>query len=71
MNTYDLKQMRIELIKVLTGTLNKSSRWYKDDYETICAAVNRKTRKELMESLGRQMAVLRVSNEEINRHCNV
>lgn len=69
MNNYDLPVMRKQLISVLAKSLDKSSKWYKDDYEAICAGVNRKTRKELIESLDRQNAVNGVSKELIKRHC--
>ena len=62
---------RNELIKMLAGTLNKNSKRYREDYDNICKAVNRKTRKELIEALNRQNAVLHVSQSEIDRHCQV
>jgi hypothetical protein len=67
-NNYDLKAMRIELIKLVAATLDKKSKFYKDDYETICSGVNKKTRKELMESLERQRAIAQTTQAEINKH---
>lgn len=71
MSTYDMAAMRKQLISKLATNLNKSSKFYRDDYEGICKAVNRKTRKELLESLGRTRAIASVSNAEIVRNCKV
>lgn len=67
-NNYDLKAMRIELIKMVTKSLNKKSKFYKEDYETIVNGVNKKTRKELIESLERQTAIAQTTQSEINKH---
>jgi hypothetical protein len=67
-NNYDLKAMRIELIKIVTKSLDKKSKFYKEDYETIVRGVNKKTRKELIESLERQNAIAQTTQAEINKH---
>jgi hypothetical protein len=60
---------RKELITLLSKTLRKDSKFYRDDYEAIVAGVNRKTLKELMESLDRQRSISRASSAEIRVHC--
>lgn len=65
---YDMKGMRLEAIKLLSSTLKKDSKWYKDDYESIVKAVNSKTRKELIDTLSRFNAVMNVSAQEIKLH---
>ena len=69
MNTYDLKAMRIELIKLLTSSLNKKSKHFADDKEQIINHVNRMTRAKLIESLGRQKAISTVTEREIYNNC--
>lgn len=71
MNTYDMPSMRKELIVKLAASLKKSSKFYSEDYEGICKTVNHKTRKELIESLGRTEAIASVSKSEILRNCQV
>lgn len=66
---YDMKASRVKLINLLAKSLNKSSKWYAEDYENIVSSVNRKTRKELLESLERQRAISQVSESEIKRNC--
>lgn len=69
MNTYDMAEMRKVLITLLSRSLKKDSKWYADDYEVIVKAVNKKTRKALIESLDRQTAIANVTKSEIKRNC--
>lgn len=69
MNTYNLKAIRVELIGLLLATLNKKSKWYDQDKEHIITNVNRMTRKELLNTLGRQKAISTVSKSEIINNC--
>ena len=69
MNTYNLKAIRIELISLLLATLNKKSKWYDQDKETIITNVNRMTRKELLNTLERQKAISAVTKSEIINNC--
>ena len=71
MSNYDMPKLRRELIELLTKNLKKTSKFYKDDYEAIVAGVNRKTRKELLETLERQRAINGVTKAEIKRNCQV
>lgn len=68
---YDLKTMRHSLIIILSKNLNKNSNWYSEDYNKICEAVSRKTRKELIESLERWDAVESLCKSEILFNCKV
>ncbi len=70
-NNYDLKSMRIELITLLSASLNNQSKFYKEDYQNLVAGVNRKTRKELIESIERQKAIAQTTESEISRNCRV
>ena len=69
MNTYDLPAMRKALISLLAASLRKGSKFYRDDYETICRNVNRMTAKQLRESLARQTAIANVTKAEAAAHC--
>lgn len=69
MNTYNLKAIRVELIGLLLATLNKKSKWYDQDKETIITNVNRMTRKELLNTLERQKAISAVTKSEIINNC--
>jgi len=71
MTNYDLPKLRRELIELLAKTLKKGSKFYKEDYDNIVTAVNRKTRKELLESLERQRAINGVTKAEIKRNCQI
>ena len=66
---YDMPGMRKELIAILASGLKSSSKFYKEDYESIVRATNRKTRKELIEALNRHRAVSGVTQPEIKRNC--
>jgi len=68
---YDMKGMRIALINLLANSLNKNSKFYKEDYDVMVSGVNKKTRKELIESLSRWNAVDALSQGEINTHCQL
>lgn len=68
---YDLKSMRIELIELLSATLKKDSKFYHADKEAIIVSVNRKTRRELIESIERQYAVRTITKKEIFAHCQL
>lgn len=69
MNNYDLARMRIDLIDMLVGTLNKQSKYFTEDREQIIKHVNKMTRAQLIESLGRQKAVSSVTKREIYNNC--
>lgn len=66
---YDMSFMRKTLILLFSKSLKKDSNWYQDDYNTICKAVNSKTRKELIETLERWNAVDSLKISEVNKHC--
>lgn len=66
---YDLPAMRKEYIILASGSLKKTSKFYTEDYENICRAANRMTRRELMESIGRQYAIRELSQAETRQHC--
>lgn len=66
---YDMPAMRRELITLLANSLNRSSRFYADDYETICRNVNRMTLRQLRETLSRQRAIAEVTTTECRAHC--
>jgi hypothetical protein len=69
MNTYDLPARRKALITLLARTLSKDSKFYREDYESICRNVNRMKAKQLRESLARQTAAANVTEAEISAHC--
>ena len=71
LKSYQLKEIRQNLIALLSANLDKSSKWYKDDYDNIVKAVNSKTMAELVESYNRQLALKRLTEYEIKRHCIV
>lgn len=67
----DENELRRELLQMLTTSLKQSSRFYDDDYATIRAGVNLKTRAELIESIKRQRAIAGVTKREIAFHCQL
>ena len=67
----ELQVLRKELLELTTASLQKDSRFYKDDYEAIRAGVNRKTRGELTESIKRVRAIANVTAGEIAFHCQL
>ncbi len=69
MNNYDLPKLRRALIGILATNLNKNSKFYKEDYDNICAAVNKKSRAELIVSYNNAVAIAGVSDAEIARNC--
>ena len=71
LKSYQLKEIRQNLIALLSANLDKSSKWYKDDYDNIVKAVNSKTMSELVESYNRQLALKGLTEYEIKRHCIV
>ncbi|HGF3517739.1 TPA: hypothetical protein ACF6TA_004675, partial [Salmonella enterica subsp. enterica serovar Infantis] len=71
MQNYDMSKLRKEAITLLAASLKRDSKFYKDDYEAIVCAVNKKTRAELLECLKRQRAIAGVSDREIRRNCQV
>jgi hypothetical protein len=68
---YDMAGMRREAILLATAGLKKTSKFYREDYETIVRGINKKTRAELIKSLQNLRAVANVSDAEIRRHCQV
>jgi len=70
MNNYDLPKLRRALITMLAKSI-RSDKFYKEDYESICKAVNSKTRKELIQCYSNQVAIENVSVSEIRLHCQI
>jgi len=66
---YDLPAMRREYITIASGALRKDSKFFAEDYENICRAANRMTRRELIEAISRQYAIQGVTQSEINQNC--
>lgn len=66
---YDMSAMRKEYIILASASLKKSSKFYAEDYENICRAANRMTRRELIDAISRQNAIISVSKGEIARNC--
>ena len=65
-----MAEMRQRLILILTKGLNKNSKFYKEDYNAMVKAVQIKTRKELVETLMRWDAVIKINSHEIIQHCS-
>ena len=63
--------LRTRLVEMLAKRLNKSSRYYEQDYNGIVKAANRKSRKELIEALHRWNAITNITDDEIEQHCQL
>ncbi len=65
----ELNKKQQEYFELVKKTLDKNSRFYDDDIDSLIKAIRRKTREQLKEAIERQKAINSVSKKEINENC--
>jgi RNA-binding protein YhbY len=65
----NIQAMRKQAIANGAKALNKVSKFYREDYAAMCSKINKKTPAELIETIGRQGAIAKVSAKEVISNC--
>lgn len=68
-NATSKRSLQNECYDILVATLNPKSKFYSEDCDQIWAGLLKKNETELRETLNRQRAISRVTQKEIDAHC--
>jgi len=64
-----MTKLQIEYVNLLKKNLNKNSKFYKEDLESLKTIAKSKIHSELKEIIQRQIAINNVSDKEISKNC--
>lgn len=53
LNTKTVKQLRDICYRLQIATLNRNSKWYRDDCDGVWVALSKKNKREVIETIGR------------------
>ncbi len=62
-------ELTIEYVNLLSSTLNRNSKFFREDYQGIVNAANNKTSGQLLEGIQRWKAINSTPQSFINAHC--